>query len=288
MKYFSVLIASLLLSSFVADKPAYQLYNSKGEPIAYDKMLAQAKEADVIFFGELHNNPICHWLQIELTKDLHKEFGENVVLGAEMFEADDQLIINEYLSGVIKEKNFIEEAKLWKNYTTDYKPLIEFAKENKLAFIATNIPRRYAAVVHKHGFEGIEKLQEDAKRYIAPTPIDYDPELGCYKNMMQMMGEMGGHKPNPNFPKAQASKDATMAWFIKENFKNGQKFIHLNGTYHSDKHEGILWYLKKYAPELKVLTIASVEQDKIDTLEEENKENGDFILAIPSSMTKTY
>ena len=136
MKYFSVLIASLLLSSFVADKPAYQLYNSKGEPIAYDKMLAQAKEADVIFFGELHNNPICHWLQIELTKDLHKEFGENVVLGAEMFEADDQLIINEYLSGVIKEKNFIEEAKLWKNYTTDYKPLIEFAKENGLTAIA--------------------------------------------------------------------------------------------------------------------------------------------------------
>ncbi|TAF00991.1 MAG: hypothetical protein EAZ80_03290, partial [Runella slithyformis] len=67
--------------------------------------------------GEYHNNPICHWLQLKLTKDLFKQKGENLVLAAEMFETDNQLVLNEYLSGFIKETNFEKEAKLWSNFS---------------------------------------------------------------------------------------------------------------------------------------------------------------------------
>lgn len=102
-----------------------------------------------------------------------------------------------------------------------------------------------------------------------------------------MMGGAGGHV-NENLPRAQAVKDATMAYFILKNLKPGQTFLHFQGTYHSDNFEGINWYLKQAAPELKILTINSSEQTNIDTLSAENKNKADYILAIPESMTKTH
>lgn len=285
-KTFVIIMIFLVSVAFKADKPAYQFFNSKGQKVKYKKVLNAAKDADVVFFGELHDNPICHWLQLEITKNLYQEKEGSVIMGAEMFEADNQLIIDEYLSGTIREKNFEKEAKLWPNYKTDYKPLMEYARENRIPFIATNIPRRYASIVHKGGFEALNSLSERAKSYIAPLPVKYDPELKGYKSMLEMMGGMG--HGNENLPKAQAIKDATMAHFILENLSEGTVFIHYNGSYHSNDFEGIVWYIKQDRPDLKVMTIASTEQAQIDSLKTEKKNVADFILAIPEDMIKTY
>jgi uncharacterized iron-regulated protein len=274
----------IILTAFAGDKKTYQLYSKEGKKVKYDKMMKALEEADVIFFGEQHNNPICHWLQLQVTKDIFEIHKENVVLGAEMFERDNQLLIDEYLNGLITKKNFEKEVRLWPNYKTDYAPLLELAKENNLDFIATNIPRRYASVVYSKGFEALEELNELALGFVAPVPIAYDPELKGYKDMLEMGGGHGG----ANLPKAQAIKDATMAWSIAEHAGPGKVFIHYNGTYHSNNFEGILWYLNQYKPGLKIVTIASEEQDNIDKLEEDKEGLADFILITPTDMTRTY
>ncbi|NQT78682.1 MAG: ChaN family lipoprotein [Bacteroidetes bacterium] len=285
--YFPLIIVAIVLMAMKTDKTAYRFFDQKGKKSSYDKMLKEAKEADIVFFGELHNNPICHWLQLELTKDLFQEKGQKLVLGAEMFESDEQLILEEYINATISTKNFESQARLWPNYETDYKPLVEFARENNLDFIATNVPRRYASIVFREGFEGLDSLSSHAKLFLPPLPIPYDAELPGYQSMREMGGRMGGHGAN-NLPKAQAVKDATMAYFILENLKEGGLFIHYNGTYHSNDFEGIVWYLNQYMPELKIMTIASVEQASTDKMEEENIGLADFILLIPETMTKTY
>ncbi len=271
-------------------KPAYLIFNKDGKPVKYEQMLKKLKKSDAVFFGELHNNPICHWLQIELTKDLHQEHQENLVLGAEMFESDNQLILDEYLEGKIKERHFENEIRLWNNYSTDYKPLVNFAKENKVNFIATNIPRRYAAMVSSEGLKALENLDPKAKTYIAPLPITLDLSLPGYKKMLDMFG--AGHanpkfKPE-NFAAAQAIKDATMAHFIVKAMGKKDRFLHYNGAYHSDNFEGIIWYLKQYSPKVKPMSISSVEQKDIENLNQENFGIADFIIVIPESMTKTY
>ncbi len=279
-------IVLLMATAFKSDKPAYQLFTKEGKAVKFEKMLKALQDADIVFFGEQHNNPIGHWLQLEITQELFAVKGQNLVLGAEMFESDNQLLIDEYFNEDIKESNFEQEARLWKNYKTDYKPLLEFAKEHKLQFVATNIPRRYAALVSSKGLEGLDSLSSEAKKYIAPLPIEYDGELSGYKNMMEMMKDMP--HANENIPKAQAIKDATMATFILENWTEGKLFLHYNGSYHSDDFQGIVWYLLQENPNLKILTISSVEQKDISELEEENLNKGDFIVSIPDNMTKTY
>ena len=282
-----LILIAFILMAMKADKDAYRVYDKKGKKTSYAKMLKQASEADIILFGELHTNPICHWLQLELTKDLYNEVGDELILGAEMFERDGQLILDEYVNGQISTKSFESQARLWPNYKTDYKPLVEFAKENKLPFVASNVPRRYASIVFKQGFEGLDSLDKHAKMFLPPLPIPYDAELPGYKAMLDMGGGMSGHG-SENLPKAQAIKDAAMAYFIQENLTEGKTFIHYHGTYHSNNFEGIMWYLNEYSPGLKIMTIASVEQDTINKLEEDNKALADYTLVIPSSMTKTH
>ncbi|MCB0598585.1 MAG: ChaN family lipoprotein [Lewinellaceae bacterium] len=287
-RLFFLLSISLFIQPLMAqDKPAYQLFNKDGKNIKYKKLLAAAEQADIIFFGELHNNPIAHWLQLELARDLHEEKREGLLLGAEMFEADNQILIDEYFAGTIDTKAFEEEARLWNNYKTDYKPLLELARENGLRFIATNIPRRYANLTYRKGFEGLDSLSVEAKTYIAPLPIHFDIDLPGYKNIMEMMAGHGDEN-SENFPKAQAAKDATMAHFISRNWEPGKTFLHFNGSYHSDGFEGIIWHLRQYEPGVSMLSITTVEQASLEQLEDENNGKADFILVVDEDMTKSY
>lgn len=279
-------IGFITLTSLTSDIRAYRIFDKKGGKADFKELVNKAAKADVILFGELHNNPINHWLQLELSKALYKEVGNRLIMGAEMFESDNALIINEYLSGDVKDRNFEAEARLWPNYKTDYKPLLLFARDSAVRFVATNIPRRYASLVNREGFEGLEKLAPEAKELIAPLPVSYDPELSGYKSMLTMM-EGSGHA-NDNLPKAQAIKDATMAHFILKNLKQGDIFIHFHGTYHSDDFQGIMWYLLQQKPDLKILTISSTEQNETDDLEEENQGKADYIIVTPTSLTKTH
>jgi uncharacterized iron-regulated protein len=279
--YFAVLV--FINIAAMTPKPAYKLFNKKGKDVNYSALLKEAQNADIILFGELHNDPIGHWLQLELTKDLHN-LSPSLILGAEMFEADNQLVIDEYLNGKITEKTFKAEVKLWTNYATDYKPLLEFAQKHQVPFIATNVPRRYANMVYHSGVEELNKLDEKAMQYMPPLPFKYDPELKSYKEISKATGGHGGE----NLPKSQALKDATMAHFILKNYTAGKKFIHFNGAYHSNDFEGIYWYLKQENPQLKILTISTVEQDDLNELSKDHAGIADFIIAVPKTMTKTH
>ena len=278
---FIVLFATSVITS-AQQKPAYILYNAEGKKVSYKKMIKQLAKKDIVLFGEFHNNAISHWLELAVAKDLSEK--RNLTFGAEMFEADNQQALNDYLAGKITAKGLDSAARLWNNYKTDYAPIVNFAKEKNAPFIATNIPRRYAALVSKKGFEALDTLSALEKTWMAPLPMDYDAQLPGYVKMIEMMGGHGG----PNMPKAQATKDATMAYFILQNFKPGNLFIHYNGSFHSENYDGINWYLKRKQPNLKYATITTVSQKNIKELLAENKGKADYIICVDEDMTNTY
>lgn len=262
----------------------YQIFDAKGKKVSFEKMAAYVEKGDVILFGELHNDPIAHWMQYEIALYLSKR--NKVIFGAEMFESDNQDGLNRYLKGESTDEEFKAEVRLWNNYKTDYAKLVLMAKEKGIPYVATNIPRKYASMVFRGGFESLDTLSQEDKSLMTPLPFEYDPKVGCYKKMLEM--DMGEHKPTENFPKAQAIKDATMSHFILQNFVSGAKFLHLNGSYHSDNYEGIMWYLKRNAPKLKFKTISTVYQKNVETLEKGNVGIADFIICVNENMTTTY
>ena len=267
---------------------AYAIYDSEGNSVSFQKMSDSLSNYDVVLFGEFHDHPVVHWLQKKLTEKLYAK-NTNLVLGAEMFEADNQLILDEYLQGKIPQSRFEEEMRLWNNYKTDYKPLIEFAKTNNLQFVATNVPRRYASAVSKKGLDSLKNYAEEAKSYFAKLPIEVDTITPGYAEMLKMMRGHGMQGDAMKFVEAQAIKDATMAEKILDYLPEDGVFLHYNGDYHSKSYGGIYWYLKEMNPDLKIVVI-SAEQSDDEALEfvTEKASTGNFILFIPEDFTRTY
>ena len=270
-------------------KPAYQLFRNDGNPADYEKMIQDLASSDMVFFGEYHNNPISHWLQWEVSKSLHELKGDNLFFGAEMFEAGNQLVINEYLAGFYAEDKMLPEiTQLWSNYKTDYKPLLEFAKANNLRFIATNIPRRYAAMINSMGMDALKKLSPEALKLIGPDLEKYfDPTVKAYA---EMADKMGGHIPPNmlNIQTAQASKDATMAHFSLKNFKPGDLMLHFQGSYHSNNNQGIIWWINKIQPGLKIKSITTVTESEWAKMSvQEKSEIANYTIVVADNMTST-
>ncbi len=268
---------------------AYQFYDQKGKEIKTEKLVKELADYDVVFFGENHNNSINHWLQLKVTEALFAQKNGQLILGAEMFERDNQPQLNQYLSGKFDAKTLKDSARLWNNFSTDYKPLVDFAKDKKLNFIATNIPRKYASQTAKEGLESLNNLTEKEKTYIAQLPIKVTLETPGYPEMKTMMGDHADGTKVMNFISAQATKDATMAESILKNLQPGKTFIHYNGNYHSKEFGGIYWYIKQKNPNLKMAVISVFESEDPE-LKIPGKDYipTDFNLIIPSDMTKTY
>lgn len=261
---------------------AYQIYKANGKKTSFKKMVKKLAKVDVVLFGELHNNPIDHWLQLKLAKELREK--RDLVLGAEMFETDNQEALDDYLQGKIARLRDDPTMRLWPNYQTDYAPLVDFAKSNNIPFIATNVPDQFAKLVYRSGLDALQSLSKEELSYIVPQPMPFDSELKTYKAILSMME----HHATPELVMAQALKDATMAHYILKNYQAGQLFLHLNGTYHSEQYEGILWYLKKWRENLKYATIATVLQPKVNKLSKESLGIADFIICVDEEMTETH
>ena len=285
-KLMTLLLSLTALLSYAQPKPAYSIFTADGKQTDYGKMLKTLQDADIIFIGETHNCPVAHWMEYEITSDMIRKSPKGLTLGAEMFETDNQLLVDEYTSGVISSDKIEAEAKLWDNYWTDYSGLLYLAREHGLKFVATNVPRRYASLVKDNGLEALQNLPDEAKNLMAPLPIAFDAQSQdeAMFGFMQMIGGKGS--ANSHFAEAQAIKDATMAWFIAQNFD--RKFIHFNGNFHSDNRGGIIPYLESYLPGKKIATVCSARQDALGSLEKENRGRADFIIVAPTDFPMSY
>lgn len=285
MKYVFVLLISVLFYNCIysQEKQAFIIYLKNGKKTNFKKLVDKAKNSDCILFGEYHDNPIAHWLQLELTNDIASK---NLVLGFEMFESDQQRILDLYVSGKIDEKQFKDSCRLWPNYETDYKPLIDFAKSKNLLCIATNVKRKYASILFKKGRVALDTLPESEKKLFAPLDFKIDSTLSQYREIRKM----GGHEMGGNMMESQAFKDATMAMHILKYLNTNLQIIHFNGAFHSDYYQGILWYIQQTeaGKKKKILTISTVTQVETSQLEKENHNKADFIICVPENMTRTH
>lgn len=290
MKKLLLFIAIINLSNVNAQNfEAFKFYNKKSKEVSSKNLIKELSEYDVVFIGEHHDNSINHWLEKRITEALFEKKNGQIILGAEMFERDNQQALNSYLAGKIDPKVLKDSVRLWKNYETDYRALLDFAKDKKLKFFATNVPRKYASQTSKNGIESLNQLPDSEKKFIAKLPIEVTLETPGYKEMKSLMGDHVDELKLMNFISAQAIKDATMAESIFQNLQSGKTFIHYNGDYHSKQYGGIYWHLKKKNPNLKIAVISIFESEKPElVLPEKDFIPTEFNLVIPNDMTKTY
>ena len=120
--------------------------------------------------------------------------------------------------------------------------MVEFANKNKLSFIATNVPRRYASMVYKKGIEQLDSLSETAKSYIAPLPIKIDLEVGCYKKMLEALTTVQ-HLSRNLVPKQRRSSQLELI----KNYRQSPTFAPNTTIDYAkqvrNRHLGLEWHL---------------------------------------------
>lgn len=283
MRYIKIMM--ILLFTFGALLAAdYQLIESKsGKSVSLEKMASKLRKADVIFFGEFHGNAVIHRLQAELLPQLYNA-KKRLIVSFEMFERDVQPDLDAYLAGSITEEEFLQRSRPWPNYATDYRPLLEFAKDKGLKVIAANIPRWIAGKVARGSLAALDDLDADDRMNVA---IDIDTSEGAYKDSflatMQMNGvhdRFGDEQLYERLYQAQCVKDDTMAESIAQYRERYPKhtIIHFNGDFHSTRYLGTVERLRNRMPKLKIAVISPVYADAKTKVKP--REQADYIIKL--------
>ena len=293
----------VLAAGTVAAQPVdtlhYAVFTAAGDSASLGDIVAAMRSADVVFLGETHDDSTAHVLQRNLL-EAADSLGRPLALGLEMFERDVQLVLDEYLAGLTRERDMLAATRPWSNYVADYRPLVEYAREHSLPVLATNAPGRYVNRVSRLGSDSLAALSDAAKTTLPPLPIipasdTLSAKFGAL--MKEMMGHgapppdstvadsaattsphLGTHHAMPtmeNMLAAQNLRDAAMAWTLAEHLDTHSDalVIHVNGSFHSDGGLGIPEHLARYRPGTRTLIVTM----KPDT-EDATLAGNDFVI----------
>jgi uncharacterized iron-regulated protein len=287
--FFGLFVSSVSFSQTGIEKH-YKIYDTRtGQPATPSQVAAACREANVIFFGEEHNDSAGHYLEKEIFSEMQKLYGNDLALSMEMFETDCQLVVNEWLAGHISDDRFIKESRPWSNYR-DYKPVADIAKLNKLDVIAANPPRRYVNMVSRKGMRSLDSLPKESKRYLPPLP--YDTATGAYRE--KFMEFMKGGSPgtsNSRIFYSQCLWDAGMAYSIYAYWKKNKdkKIFHMVGKFHCDEKLGTAAQLQNKKSSLKIMNISCFSDASFaDPDWSKFKHLGDFVVITDPQLKKTY
>ncbi|MCX6188323.1 MAG: ChaN family lipoprotein [Bacteroidetes bacterium] len=280
----------------------YKIFSVRlDKEVTLQEIIDDMNSHDVLFFGEEHNDSVGHYLENKILEMLFMKFNSNLTLSMEMFERDVQPVMNEYLKGFIREKNFNKDTRIWSNYR-DYKPLVEFSKLHQLDVICANSPARYTNLAGRKGQQALMELPKESKKFFAPLP--YDTATGKY---FEKLEALSGHGPAStdtsktktpsmsmgsfNLILAQSLWDATMAYSIADYQKKNKskKIMQVNGRFHSDEGFAVVTQLKKYNSKLKPLVISTGSEDSFPNINwNEYKKLGDYIIITDPNVPRTY
>ncbi|GBC60842.1 hypothetical protein DENIS_1801 [Desulfonema ishimotonii] len=288
----------------------YRIYDAQGQPSDLAQMISAAAEADVVFIGEEHDDPVAHFLEKEILRELRTACGGDgngglsrpLVLSMEMFERDIQMVVDEYFGDLITERHFRSAVRPWWNYQTDYRPVVEFAREKKIPLVAANAPGRYVNRVSRLGPEALGDLSPTAAAWLPPAPWA-EASDACRRKFRKFwdesakQAEASRKKRPPESPppphgsgmeafdfehilSAQTLRDAAMADAIAHALERhpGGQILHICGKFHSAGGLGVPEHLARYRPGVRMLAVTISAEAHFPEFVPDEQNAGDFMI----------
>lgn len=174
-----------------------------------------AAGSKIVYIGEYHDRFAHHGIQLQVIKRLHQKGGP-LALGMEMFQRPYQNIMDDYINGVIEERTFLKKTEYFKRWGFDYnlyKPILDFAREQKIPVIALNQKKEITEKVSKGGLDSLD----DQERKEIPLQMDFSDE--SYRDRLKTIFDQhkgSGDRNFDSFYQAQVLWDETMALSIDE------------------------------------------------------------------------
>ena len=269
----------------------HRVYDTrKKQFIDFESLVARIVSADVVFVGEEHDNAATHRMELALLEGIARR-RDSVVVALEMFERDVQPALDRYLAGAETEAELLSTSRPWKNYSGDYRPLVELARVRGWPVVASNVPRRLATLVAKTGLAGLDTLPAPERPEIAASLSC--PEDEYYDRFSKAMGDMAGHGPEPadttsprtrmlRMYQAQCLKDETMGESVARMWRPGRLVVHYNGSFHTDFREGTAARAARRSQGARVVVVTAVPIGDLDRVKpsKEDRKRADYLLYV--------
>ncbi len=245
--------------------PQRVVASATGKTIPFAQMAEVAARADVVFFGEQHDDEETHRAELSLLSAIG-ERRPNVVLSLEMFERDVQSVVDAYMTGTLTDDEFRAQSRPWPNYASGYRPMVELAKAKKWRVIAANVPRRLASQVSRGGLVAVDSLPV-ADRALIARDLQC-PKDQYYKNFTEVMsghgaGDASSAAMTDRFYEAQCIKDETMAESVANALSQSGAnpiVVHYTGAFHSDYGLGTVSRVVRRIPTVKSVVVSAIPQ----------------------------
>ncbi|MFZ1199416.1 MAG: ChaN family lipoprotein [Desulfobacterales bacterium] len=123
------------------------------------KVIPQLKNDRIVLVGEHHTDENHHLMQLQVIRQLH-EAGVRLAIGMEMFRRDSQPDLDLWVAGKIDEPAFekIYDAN-WSYPWHLYRPILLYARENRIPVIGLNIPGAITRQVARSGYQSLSEEQ---------------------------------------------------------------------------------------------------------------------------------
>jgi uncharacterized iron-regulated protein len=211
---------------------------SDRQTVSFSQMMADTEGSDVILIAEAHDNKKHHDFELDVIRSLRAK-KTPLAIGLEMFQADNQKSLNDWIEGKITEESF--KAVYARNWSYDwslYRDIFIFARENRIPMIALNIPKEVVFKVAKQGFASL--TPEERKNL--PSGVTCDLNKPQTEFLKKTFEEVFKHEANGKvftyFCEAQAVRNNGMAMNIAydQKMNPGRKLVALAGIWHAVKH----------------------------------------------------
>lgn len=202
---------------------------------AFDEMIADLRDADVILVGEIHNHEPSLDFIATTFEALIKE-NDTLVLSMEFYERDEQVPLDDYLGGIIDYEQFVKLARRnTGNNPIAHLRMVELSRLHERPVIASNSPRRYTSIARKDGFEGYQKLNRKQLELIeVPSGLPTGSYADRFRDAMSGMAAHGGEEMINGFLRSQTVWDQTMAESVSQGVNQGSSVFHVVGHFHVD------------------------------------------------------
>lgn len=286
--------------SIGVDTPFLSIFTRSGQKVSLAEVIAAAGNADVVFVGETHDDPVAHQLELYMLATLNQS--RPCALSMEMFESDVQGVIDEYMAGLIEERDFLNDARPWPNYFSDYRMLVEYAKELQIPVIAANVPRRYVGAVGRRGWESLKKrwpassaawIPSEALRLI-PSTLYMEHIQGFLATRNINVAAGSDHCPCMDRPNELTSAlilwDAAMASSIAQQAvaQPDRIVFHVCGSFHVEYHLGICEMMSRYREATSMVVVAIYPEEDCQTFDSKrHADRADFVILTDASLPRS-
>ena len=216
-----------------------------GKTIEFPDLIRKLKPVQVIFVGEVHNNPEHHLIQVQLLQALMARYAPPLAVAMEFFDTTRQSALDLFMSGDLDETTFLKQVD-WKNSWRFpyhlYRPILWVSQDKGTALLGINAPN---TVVKKVARSGLESLTPEERNQVAQE-IDLDNK--GHREYLHRIFKKHPFKKNSkhnmgnfdHFYQAQCVWDETMAETVAEYIKtHGGKMVVFTGNGHIMNRFGI-------------------------------------------------